>query len=69
MSILVPPPREFIEAIRAEGWDNLLTGSELNSVHREYLVKCVFGRSAFDIDWNAIADEAYYQQELFCLYK
>ena len=58
--ILVPLPREFIEAIRTEGLDDLMAGSEFDSVHRGSLVKCAFGRSAFDMYWDAIADEADY---------
>ena len=48
--------------------DALLEGSEFDTVHRISLVKYAFERTAFDVDWDAVADEAEYKQKLFYLY-
>ena len=68
--ILVPLPREFtVDAIRDEGLDALLDGSELNGSHHSSLVKYSVGRAAFDIDCDGVRGEAEYIYELFCLYE
>ena len=66
--VLVPLPSDFVEAIRTAGLDALLDGSEFGGVRRSALVKCAVGRAAFDIDWEAVRDEAEYGHEIFCLY-
>ena len=68
LGVLVPLPREFVNTVRTFGLDDLLPGSEYESVYRSSLVKCDIGRAAFDVDWDAITDEAEHEQKLFYLY-
>ena len=48
--VLVPLSPEFVGAIRTEGLNAWLAGSEFDSVARDSLVKCAVGRAAFDVD-------------------
>ena len=47
---------------------DLLASSEFESFHRSSLVKCAIDSLAFDVDWDAVLDEAENQHELFFLY-
>ena len=60
--VLVPLPREFVDAVRTLGLYDLLFCSEFESVHRSSLVKCAIGRAAFDVDMDAVANEVEHQQ-------
>ena len=55
--ILVPFPREFIYIECTEGLDAFLDGSKFDKVRLSSLVKSAVGRTAFDIDWDIVANE------------
>ena len=65
---LVPLQREVVDAVSMLGLVYFLSSSEFEDVHRSSLVRSAIGCAAFAVDWDAVADEAEHQQELFCLY-
>ena len=48
--VLVPLPTDFVEEIRVEGLETLLSGSELTGPVHGALVKRAVGRAVLDVD-------------------